>query len=266
MGDAHYEMDKPVRWFRPVGKSPSNTHVGSSRAIDTVHEQVLANPGDTVHALFGGTFLARKDGTVEEGRFRLPKHIFLKSYGPPVLDSDILERMAAQGVCHRVPAPAGRLDFAAARKAASARRFPDCTGVATLENYVESPLLAEMAALAKREGLLKAVKAAGGTVTKVDVGQGADTDRLDCHIQVRVPEGLRIDVSAAPDRAGYFLSEGGGDGFVAALSEAGGLGMSPSIRGNGYATLQDGHGEALFRALATFVSEGHLVAPDAPRP
>lgn len=264
MGNSYYEFDKPVRWFKAVGTSVSNTSIGSSRCIDTVFEQTLANPGDTVHALFGGSFLVRKDGSVEEGRFRLPKHIFLKTYGPPELDTDILERLAKRGACHQVPAPANRVDYGAPRKAVAARRFPDCTGITTPENYAETPLMAELVAFAQGEGLMDAVKAAGGTVTKADVGQGADPERLDCYLHVRVPEGVRLDVSAAPDRAGYFVSEAGENGFIAALAEAGGGGMSPDIRSARFASFPAGQGEAMIRALSAYVADGHVNAPAAP--
>ena len=198
LGNRYFAFQKPVRWFRAVGLSDSNTYIGASRAIDTVHAQVLAEPGDVIHSLGGGTFLVRADGRIETGRFKLPKHIFEKTYGRPETDLDLLVAMEDRGLCAEIDAPAGPFDYAAPRRAVDARRFPPCTGSTTTEGYVPSPVLEELKRLAEVAGLPAAVTAAGGEMRTVDVGLGGDPNTLEAQLALTLPEARRIDLRLAP--------------------------------------------------------------------
>ena len=206
LSNRYFAFRKPVRWFRAIGLSDSNTHIGASRAIDTVHAQVLAEPGDVMHALVGGTFLVRADGRIETGRFKLPKHLFEKTYGRPETDLDLLVAMEDRGLCAEIDAPAGPFDYGAPRRAVDARRFPPCTGSTTTEGYVPSPVLAELKRLAEFAGIPAAVASAGGEMRAVDVGLGGDPNTLEARLALTLPEARRIDLRLAPTYSAVLIS------------------------------------------------------------
>jgi hypothetical protein len=219
-GNRYFRFTKPVRWFQAVGHSPSNTFVhGTSRAIDTVHAQTLIRAEDTVHALCGGTFLVRADGSVETGRFRLPKHLFEKSYGPPVLDTDLLEQMVKFGLCAEIDKPAGSIDYAAGRKA-SERRFPECTGCVTQEGYVPSPVLDRLTKAAKTAKLAVTIKPLGGSLRPVDVGLGADPQTMEACLQIKLESYRRIDLEISPISEHLRIRMQDLDGVMHALAKA----------------------------------------------
>jgi hypothetical protein len=85
-----------------------------------VSEPTTISPGDQVHALLGGIFVVRTDGSVETSRLRLPKPILEKSYGTHTSDADLLGMMAKVGRGREIEKPAKSIDYNAARKAAAA--------------------------------------------------------------------------------------------------------------------------------------------------
>ncbi len=204
-----FRFRKPVRWFREVGLSPSNTCIGRSRAIDTVHEQVLAEPGDVVHLLVGGTFLVRQNGDVEEGRFKLPKPILEKSYGPSETVLDIVVAMVKQGLCEEITGSETRPDYGAVRKATTAKRYPEGIGCVTAENAVPSPVLEALTRAAKAARLPKAVKAGNGRLMSIDVGLGVDPDTLEARLAIMLPvkREIRLVLSPITGKLGIIVTE-----------------------------------------------------------
>jgi len=267
-GNKFFAFDKPVRWFKAVGHSPSNTYIGSSRAIDTVHQQSLVNPGDVIHDLSGALWLVRKDGSVETGKLKLPKHLLEKTYGIPETPSDIMGRMAKAGYCREIPQPAGKVDYNGARKAVDAApRYPECTGQ-VLPGGVESPLMRVLREAAVAAGLPEAAQAAGGKVHMVDVGMAGEPHTTACMVSVRIPGSAYLDVSATPERDGIQVGESRDGGFVAALRDEDpeASGVTGTFRSERYADIAMDQVEPLMLALASWVEHGRFAEPSSPAP
>jgi hypothetical protein len=92
-----FKVEQPVLVLKLRGYCETNTHIGRSMALTTVKEAVNAVKGDEIHALVGGTFLVRKDGSVSEVALVKAKHVFEKSYGGHVTDRQRLEAIAKNG-------------------------------------------------------------------------------------------------------------------------------------------------------------------------
>lgn len=196
-GNRYFLFKKPVRWFKALGHADSNAYYGASRIIDPVYAQALIHPKDTVHALCGGTFLVRADGSVESGRFRLPKPPMEKTYGLAMRDSDILEKMTALGQCTEIKPPAGSFAYAASREAAN-RQFPAYTGCVVQDGAVTSPGLDQLMRAARTVKLGPRVRPLGGELRPVDVGLGPEPDALEACLQVRFEGYRRVDLELSP--------------------------------------------------------------------
>lgn len=104
--NSYFAIEKPIRVFRHVGHSPSNTYVGASRAITTVKEAINARYGDVIHALVGGTFLVR-DGEVFKISLRQPKPLLEKNYGIHISDKAFMEGYVKSGYAKEVSKSVG---------------------------------------------------------------------------------------------------------------------------------------------------------------
>lgn len=267
-GNKFFEFDEPIRWFKAIGTSPSNAYFGASRAIDTVHEQTLVQPGDQIHALVGGTFLVRADGTVETGRLRLPKPHFEKSHGGRDSDADLLARMVKAGRCKEISAPAGKIDYNASRVALEGKRLPDHMGSVTKEGYVRSPQLQALLDAASSAKLGKAVKDSGSEWFAADVGQGVEPDGLGSYLQVKLAGGGgQIEIRATPlDDTVWIVDQK--SGFTAALKEAGAgnWDLNPEYRNELVTIFPEHETEVLLDVLATYVRDGQIPQPSASAP
>jgi hypothetical protein len=67
-----------------VGHRESNTYFGASMVLGVVYRQVIAKPGDEIHALVGGTFLVTAKQAHEATMHITEKHPFEKVYFPVV--------------------------------------------------------------------------------------------------------------------------------------------------------------------------------------
>lgn len=249
----YFEFDEPIRWFKAVGLSPSNTYVGRSQAIDTVHRPVLVEPGDQIHALVGGTFVVRADGTVECGRFTRPKHLFEKSYGGRTSDAALLEQMAKAGRCREIDPPAARLPYAEAREAYRSVSYPDCTGHVEPGNHGMSPLLRKLVEAAMAARLSAAVSEAGAKIHKADVGHVDES--LECAIVVEIPNVGRIDVAATPTDRNLWVRDRG-TGFSERIrTDSTEGGFAVTARNDMLSFVDEDDADLLFESLARHVEE-----------
>lgn len=121
--NAFFRVERPFRFYRQFGLSPSNTWIGSSRVISNVYHALNAQPGDEMHALVGGLFVADRVGpggtpSAAPARLSPPKPPLEKSYGT-LPDSDTLRAMAKAGLVREIPRSEARpLEYAAVRNAA----------------------------------------------------------------------------------------------------------------------------------------------------
>lgn len=121
--NAFFRVERPFRFYRQFGTSPSNTWIGASRVISNVYHALNAQPGDEMHALVGGLFVADGCGpggtpSAAPARLSPPKPPLEKSYGS-LPDADKLRAMAKAGVVREIPRSEARpLDYAAVRTAA----------------------------------------------------------------------------------------------------------------------------------------------------
>lgn len=220
-GNRYFKFRKPIRWFKAVGHAVSTTSYGASRCIDTVHAQTLIVCGDIVHCLCGGTFLVRAAGTVETGRFRLPKPLIEKTYGLPMRDIDLLEQMAVRGLCAEIAKPTGAVDYASGRLKTDARSFPDYTGCVTQDDAVPSPVLGELLRAAKTAKLEAVIRPLGGTLRSVDVGLGPEPETLEACLQIRFEGYRRIDLELSPVSEHLRIRMQDLDGVMKALAQYG---------------------------------------------
>ena len=122
-----FRVEQPFRIYRQFGTSESNTWIGRSRVISNVYHALNVEPGDELHALVGGLFVAdRRDGRPDAAPARLapPKPPLEKSYGS-IPDGEVLHRLAKHGVVREIPRSEARVvDYPAARAGAQ-RALPE---------------------------------------------------------------------------------------------------------------------------------------------
>lgn len=125
--NSFFRVEKPFRIYRQFGTSESNTWIGRSRVISNVYHALNVQPGDELHALVGGLFVAdSRDGQPDAAPARLaaPRPPLEKSYGA-IPEDDVLRRLAKQGVVREIPRSEARVvDYPAARAAAQ-RDLPE---------------------------------------------------------------------------------------------------------------------------------------------
>lgn len=119
--NAFFRVEKPFRIYRQFGRSESNTWIGRSRVTSNVYHALNVQPGDELHALVGGLFVAdRRDGQPDAAPALLkpPKPPLEKNYGS-LTDDEVLRRLAKQGMVGEMPRSEARVvDYPAARAAA----------------------------------------------------------------------------------------------------------------------------------------------------
>jgi len=265
-GNRYFEFDEPVHWFRKIGTSASNTYVGRSQVLDTVYQLATIEPGDQVHALVGGTFVARADGRVEEGVFRLPKHIFEKSYGPMDSDAAFLARVAAAGRCREIAAEqAYKPDYGALRKKGYPELPPHMGSLDRRNEAQPSPLLGLLSAAAWEAGLPQAVEAEGGRISFLEVG--SEPMSTECFLRIDLPGRQKIVVSASPDSADIWVRDWNRS-FGPVLREAGdgGFGITPEFRNDVVTVIPASQAESAMRAVADFIENGLDKALETPGP
>jgi len=120
----YYEVVEPFFHFQKVGWAESNTYIGASMALTSVHESRNAEPGAQIHSLVGGLFLVDGD-EVHEIALRTSKSILEKSYLHRP-DSEFLDAMVESGALRRIDEPVKNVAYGAARK--GGRQFPKHTG------------------------------------------------------------------------------------------------------------------------------------------
>lgn len=259
-GNRYFEFDEPVRWFKAVGLSESNTWIGSSRVFDTVYEPTTVNPGDVVHALVGGTFLVRKDGQVETGRFNLPKSILEKTYGMRTTDQNRLEAMAKAGRCREVPQPSRKHDYNSARKAVDANKLPPLTGAIPRNmTWPNSPNL---------DFLLEAYQdtdldECSVEINAVDVGMGSNPESLEASLIIDFGHGHRISISSSPIERSIFVRDDFKT-FGNALKEAdfASLGLTPEFRNDLFTKFPESEVRTVMQVLGDFLASGHINVPE----
>jgi hypothetical protein len=106
---------EPVFFFEHVAKSPSNTWIGSSRAIETHMVGQNAGPDCTFHLLVGGDFIERADGAIRAISLKTPKPLIEKTYGLTETTEALFETLLKVGSVAEVPAPAAKVDYSTAR-------------------------------------------------------------------------------------------------------------------------------------------------------
>jgi hypothetical protein len=261
----YFEFDKPVRWFRAVGSSPSNTWFGASRMIDTVHEPSRIERGETLHVLVGGTFLVRADGSVESGRLRLRKPAFEKEYGIPLTDERIGAMMAASGRCHEVEAPTRKIDYNKSREAASANRMPDGMGEVMQGKFAPSPLIEDILRACQIADMGAAVAAAGAKWVQSDVGRGSEPDSLECSVRIEFADKKRLSIVATPTSREIWVRDDSREfapGMKAEGEEA--YGLVPEYRNEVVTIFPDDQLYDLASAVAEFVKNGRAFEPSEP--
>jgi len=265
-GNKYYEFDEAIRWFRAIGHSASNTYIGSSRAIDTVYEPTTINPGDQVHALLGGTFVVRADGTVEEGKFKLPKHLFEKSYGIRQSDADLCDLMAKAGRCREIEKPAAKADYNAPRKAYDANKLPDLMGnVPRGRKWPNSPTLDFIIRNYAEASLDESLNARGAVAEPHDVGHQPDS--LEASLVIRFEDKSRIAITASPLYRQIWVRDDY-EAFGRALSgvDFASLGLAPEFRNSMVTIFKEDEAPAMMKVLGEFIEHGHINAPSAPKP
>ncbi len=119
---AYFKVVEPLRVWRHVGMSESNTYIGRSLAITTVKDAVDAVPGDELHDLPGGTFVTGPDGTFEVSL--APPVPILESRHHHVLPQTLVAGLVSAGRLSEIRSPRAKVDYGAPRKATSANRLP----------------------------------------------------------------------------------------------------------------------------------------------
>ena len=83
-GNAYFRVTEPFDCYLLVGVSESNTYTGRSMVFGNVYQRVTLRPGDEIHDLFGGVFVARQRGAALPARMKLPtKHPFERGPDEP---------------------------------------------------------------------------------------------------------------------------------------------------------------------------------------
>jgi len=273
LGNHYYEFDEPVRWFKAVGVSPSNAWWGANRLDDIFHEPTTLNPGDQVHALHGGVWVVRADGTVEVGAFRLPKPRFEKNHGGTISEQSLVAMMAKCGRCHEIDKPDYRINYPAVWDEVRARKLPEKLGCVDQDRLSHpaniSPLLRKLLDASSEVGLGGSLSKAGAKWYRIDIGQGSEPDVSECSIRIDLANGKRLSVSASPTRREVWVrdyaNEGGfADAVKAADSFAGGL--TPEFRNSMVTIFPEDEVGNVMKALASYVEHGHVPSPGAPRP
>ena len=122
MATSYFRVLEPLRVWKVVGSSPSNTWIGSSRSINSVTEVSNARAGDEIHALPGGLFMGDASGA-HEIRLRPPVPLLQARYHR--FDQDaFLKSMVSAGVLEPMANPSARIDYVKARESAK-RTFPE---------------------------------------------------------------------------------------------------------------------------------------------
>ncbi len=249
-GNRYFRFDRPVRWFRPVGTSDTNTYLyGRSRVIDTVYAQSLIEPGDVVHRLSGSTYLVRADGTVESGRFNLPKPPLEKTYGFPQTDLDFLEAMVKQRLCAEISQPGTRTDYGAGRTLSETRQFPDCTGPVTGEGAVPSPVMDTLNDAMRDSAIEATIQSLGGQVRRFDVGLSEDPTSLDARLRIEFPEYRQIELSLSPLWDRMMIKVQGLPGVMAGLANPGPTDPTLNIRSERFADATPAEASAILRRI-----------------
>lgn len=75
--NAYFRVTAPFDCYVLVGHSDSNTYTGRSMVLGNVYQKVTLRPGDEVHDLFGGVFVAR-----QRARAALPGRVLLPTKHP----------------------------------------------------------------------------------------------------------------------------------------------------------------------------------------
>jgi len=222
----YFEIVSPVRIYRHVGRSESNTWIGRSRVINRVSRAENARPGDQIHALVGGTFLVRGDEVHEIFLWR-PKHILERGGSPSAVST--MERYAKAGRARETDAPIMKPDYGAGRKKGEVDLPPLSPDVVEIEPSPELQVLKEdvesaVAAL-EREGFDGKIKfrdmdAYGWPSAKVAFGEREFRVLIYSDFGVRIFEGRDFLADLRPEECE--------SGIVAALRERLAAGSQPS--------------------------------------
>lgn len=80
----YYRVRKGFTVYALVGHTKSNTYYGASMLYGNCYRKIALKRGDQIHALVGGIFLARMDGSTFQVSLALSeKHPFEKTYFTP---------------------------------------------------------------------------------------------------------------------------------------------------------------------------------------